>query len=78
MKKFILLIICIAILALFSGCTSITLPKGNASRIDFVDGWSIGESTFEYVNENTIKIIRISDEQVFYVPNNSVDMIWVK
>ena len=54
------------------------LPKGEASRIDFTDGWTIDAATFEYINENTVKIVRDSDGQVFYVPNNSIDMIWAK
>ena len=77
MKKIICIVICIAFLVVLTSCGT-KLPKGEASRIDFANGWDIGESTFEYVNESTVKIVRTSDGQVFYVPNNSIEMIWVK
>ena len=77
MKKIICIVICVAFLVVLTSCGS-KLPKGEASRIDFTDGLQIGESTFEYVNESTVKIVRTSDGQVFYVPNNNIDMIWVK
>ena len=77
MKKIICIVICIAFLVVLTSCGT-KLPKGEASRIDFTNGWEIGESTFEYVNESTVKIVRTSDGQVFYVPNNSIEMIWVK
>ena len=77
MKKIICIVICVAFLVVLTSCGA-KLPKGEASRIDLTDGWKIGESTFEYVNESTVKIVRTSDGQVFYVPNNSIDMIWVK
>jgi hypothetical protein len=77
MKKIICIVICIAFLAVLTSCGP-KLPEGEASRINFTDGWEIGESTFEYVNESTVKIVRTSDGQVFYVPNNNIDMIFVK
>ena len=77
MKKIICIVICIAFLVALTSCGT-KLPKGEASRIDFTNGWEIGESTFEYVNESTVKIVRTSDGQVFYVPSSSIDMIWVK
>ena len=77
MKKIICIVICIAFLVVLTSCGP-KLPKGEASRIDFTNGWEIGESTFEYVNESTVKIVRTIDGQVFYVPNNSIEMIWVK
>lgn len=80
MKKTICFAICIAILVVLTSCGSSdsTLPKGEASTIYFVDGWKIEDATFEYINENTVKIVRNSDEQVFYAPNSSIDVIWVK
>ena len=75
MKKIICIVICVAFLVVLTSCGA-KLPKGEASRIDFTDGSSIGESTFEYVNESTVKIVY--DGRVFYVPNNSIDMIFVK
>ena len=77
MKKIICIVICIAFLVVLTSCGT-KLPKGEATRIDFTDGWSISKSTFEYVNESTVKIVRASDGQVFYVPNNNIDKIWVK
>ena len=77
MKKIICIVICVAFLVVLTSCGA-KLPKGEASRIDFTDGSIIGESTFEYVNESTVKIVRTSDGQVFYVPNNSIDKIWAK
>lgn len=85
MKKIVCFIICIFILVALSSCGSAlskddgsSLPKGDASRIDFTDGWSIKDASFEYVNERTVKIVREVDGQVFYVPDSSIDMIWVK
>lgn len=77
MKK--LFSLCIALALAFSlvGCSSPTLPSGTASRVDFVDGWKISRSTFEYLNENTVKFVREEDGQVFIVPITSIDMIWV-
>ena len=77
MKK--LFSLCIALALAFSlvGCSSPTLPSGTASRVDFVDGWKISRSTFEYLNENTVKFVREDDGQVFLVPITSIDMIWV-
>lgn len=60
-----------------AGCSS-KLPSGKASRIDFIDGWSIRAAEFEYVNESTVKIIREDDGQVWYVPTSSIDMIWLE
>ena len=82
MKKIIALIICTLILVALTSCGS-DLPKGKASRIDFVDGNTYdesdsGELTFEYINENTVKIVRASDGQVFYVPNTNIEKIWVE
>ena len=77
MKKIICIVICVAFLVVLTSCGS-KLPKGEASRIDCTDGVQIGESTFEYVNESTVKIVRTSDGQVFYVPHNNINMIWVK
>ena len=78
MKKIICLVICIAFLVVLTSCGA-KLLKGEASRIDFTDGnIMVDELTFEYVNESTVKIVSASDGQVFYVPNNSIDMIWVK
>ena len=78
MKKIICIVICIAFLVVLTSCGT-KLPKGEASRIDFTDSWGgVGESTFEYVNESTVKIVRANDGQVFYVPSSSIDRIWVK
>ena len=77
MKKIICIVICIAFLVALTSCAT-KLPKGEASRIDFTDGWKIYEATFEYVNESTVKIVRTQDGQVFYVPSSSIDMIWVE
>ena len=74
MKKAICLVVSIVILVVLASCGS-KLPKGEASKIDFTNGWEIHESTFEYINENTIKIVRVSDGQVFYVPDSSIEMI---
>ena len=49
MKKIICIVICIAFLVILTSCGT-KLPKGEASRIDFTDGWTIDESTFEYVD----------------------------
>lgn len=68
----------VLLLALVGCSSSVNLPKGAASRIDFTDGWEIGASQFEYINETTVKIIRESDGQVWYVPASSIDMIWVE
>ena len=77
MKKIICIVICVAFLLVLTSCGA-KLPKGEASYIEFTDGYTIGESTFEYVNESTVKIVVTSNGQVFYVPNNSIDRIWVK
>ena len=76
MKKIICFVFCIALLVSLTGCNS-NLPKGKASNIDFIDGWTINSSTFEYVNENTVKIVR-ENGQVLYVPNSYIKRIWVK
>ena len=76
MKKFLCLIVCIIFSILLVGCKT-TLSKGQASRVDFIDGWAIGNATFEYLNETTVKIVRTSDGQIFIVPTSSIDMIWV-
>ena len=77
MKKIICIVICVAFLVVLTSCGA-KLPKGEASRIDFTDGGMISESTFEYVNESTVKIVRAFDGQVLYVPINNIDRIWVK
>ena len=77
MKKIICLAICIAIFVVLTSCGS-ALPKGEAKFIEVRDGMLIKESTFEYVNENLVKIVRASDGQVFYVPHNSIVYIEVK
>ena len=77
MKKIICVVICLAILVICTGCGS-KLPKGEASRIDFTDGWTIQEATFEYISENTVRIVRASDGQVFYVPYTNIHRIWIK
>ena len=77
MKKIICLITCIVILFVLTGCGS-KLPKGEATRIDLVGGGTISESTFEYVTESTVKIVREEDGQVFYIPNEQIYRIWAK
>ena len=85
MKKTLALLLVLTMLLTLVACSSnstlpssdSTLPKGYASRIDFMDGWKIGPSSFEYLNDNTVKITRTDDGQIFYVPISSIDMIWV-
>lgn len=81
MKRTVSILIALLLVLALVGCsTAQTTEKlsGKASRIDFVDGWKIGSASFEYVNEHTVKIVRDEDNQVFYVPINSIDMIWVE
>ena len=77
MKKIICIVICIAFLVVLTSCGT-KLPRGEASCIDFIDSGYMTEVTFEYVNENTVKIVRIEDGQVFYVPHSSIKRICVK
>lgn len=77
MKKIICVILCLVVLVfIFASCGN-SLPSGKASRITLIDGWEIHDATFKYVNENTIKIVRNEDNQVFYIPDSSVKTIWV-
>lgn len=74
----ICLIFCIVLLSFTLVNCGDSLPSGKASRIDFASGWNLTEAaTFEYVNENTVKIKRLSDGQVFYMPDSSIEKIWV-
>lgn len=77
MKKIICLAICIVMLVALSSCVP-TLPRGEASKIELNGSMTIGDAKFEYLNERTVKIIRESDGQVFYVPDSNIIKIWVK
>lgn len=79
-EKLIAFVLAIVLLVTaLAGCSAEPeLPSGKATRIDFVDGWSIGQSHFEYINDSTVKIIREKDGQVWYVPTSSIDMIWLE
>ena len=72
MKKIICLALCLVMLSLaLASCGNTSLPKGKASRIDFVDGGefytqredsnsniiTVAEIEFEYVTESTVKVI---------------------
>lgn len=79
MKKILaalLVILTLTTAVVLTGCGGTKL-SGNAERIDFTDGWSIRDASFEYINDNAVKIVRKEDGQVFYVPTSSIDMIWM-
>ena len=60
------------------GCTSNSLPSGHARHVDLVDGQTIYECQFEYINEHTVMIRRDDDGQVIYVPSSNIKKIWVE
>ena len=76
-KATIILVVAVLLVLSVIGCMIFSLPRGSASCIEFSDGWSIGASEFVYINEHTVKIIRRQDGQVFYVPANAIERIWV-
>jgi len=84
-KAFILFVIAALILGL-AACTTnreenpsenllAKYPSSDHSRIEFIDDREVTGS-FEYLNENTVKIVRESDGQVLYVPHTSILRIW--
>lgn len=75
MKKVLCLVLCLALLsALLISCGSDNLPKGKASDIQFVDGSSLRNVDFKYVNETTVKITR-DNGTVIYVPTTYIERI---
>lgn len=87
MKRIISAFIVVLLTIALVGCTITTEDTpaatssnrltGYASRVDFIDGWSISGCSFEYLNDYTVKLIRTEDSQVFYVPLSSIDMMWI-
>ena len=77
MKKIAAALISLILVLALAGCgTENDLPSGEKARIDFIDGWKAYGCSFEYINENTVKLVREDDGQVFYVPASSILRIW--
>ena len=80
-KRIIALTVCAILLALaLSSCAlGNNLPKGGEAYIRFTKecgDFTMFVSSFEYINENTIKAI--NNESVYYIPANNVVYIQPK